>query len=193
MNKCNKEESMLQRLPRTNFIMKDDGPVEMSSKKPISRYRTIVSTKKQSRDPRFLPKVGHFNPSVFNQSYGFINELQDSELTHLEKEKLKTKNKEMSESMEKLIQTMKSRKEARLNASKAQEIKRSWKKEEMQKVSQGKKPFYLKKNELKKMELIQKYKSLKDSGEKAVDRYLEKKRKKKASKEKLGMPKTRRL
>lgn len=173
--------------------MKDDGPIEMSSKKPISRFRTIISSKKQSRDPRFLPKTGNFNPSVFNQSYGFIHDLQDSELKLLEKEKLKAKNKDISESMSKLIQSLKSKKEARINASKSQEIKRIWKKEEMQRVSQGKKPFYLKKTQVKKMELIEKYKSLKASGDKAVDKYLEKKRKKKASKEKLGMPKTRRI
>jgi ribosomal RNA-processing protein 36 len=167
--------------------MKNDAPLEVSSKKPVSRFRIIASTKKQSRDPRFISKVGHFNPSVFNQSYGFINDLQDSELKQLEKEKSK------SEAVEKLIQSMKSRKEARLNALKVQEIKKSWKKQEEQKVSQGKKPYYLKKNELKKMELIEKYNSIKESGEKAVDRYLEKKRKKKASKEKLRMPKSRRL
>lgn len=172
--------------------MKHDGPLEITSKKPISRYRTVTSSKKQSRDPRFL-NVGHFNPSVFNQSYGFIHDLQESELKQLEKIKSKTTDKQLSESMEKLYQSMKSRKEARTNASKAQEIKRLWKKEEMQRVSKGKKPFYLKKNEVKKMELVEKFKSLQNSGEKALDKYLEKKRKKKASKEKLGMPKTRRL
>ena len=170
-----------------------DAPIEISSKKPVSRFREIISLKKQSKDPRFSSKAGNFNQSVFTQSYGFIHDLQDSELAQLEKEKVKLKNSNLLEPVNKLIQSIKSKKEARINASKSMQVKRSWKKDEMERVSQGKKPFYLKKNKLKEMELIQKYKSLKDSGEKTLEKYLEKKKKRKASKEKLGMPKTRRL
>ena len=169
-----------------------DGPIELSSKRPVSRFRQVLTSKRQSRDPRFSSKSGSLNPSVYSQSYGFISNLQDSELKELEKAKSKTKVQSEAESISKLIQSIKSRKEAKINASASQEIKRSWKKQEMERVSQGKKPFYLKKTKLKEMELIQKYKSLKESGDKVLEKYMEKKRKKKASKEKLGMPKARR-
>ncbi len=70
-------------------------------------------------------------------------------------------------------------------------VKREWKKQEMEQVKQGKKPFYLKESEFKKLELVSKFNQLKDKNI-SMDKFLEKRRKKNAAKDHRGMPYKRR-
>ncbi|CAB4031946.1 ribosomal RNA processing 36 homolog, partial [Paramuricea clavata] len=60
---------------------------------------------------------------------------------------------------------------------------------ELSLIKQGKRPFYLKKSERKKLELAEKYKTLK--GSKKLDQYMNKKRKKNAMKQRKRLPKER--
>ena len=60
---------------------------------------------------------------------------------------------------------------------------------ELARVQQGKTPFYLKKGEFKKLELVKKFKQLQGQD---VDKLLEKKRKRNASKQHTRLPKSRR-
>lgn len=76
-----------------------------------------------------------------------------------------------------------------------QEIKRDHKRKEKELVLKGKNPFFLKKSDQKKLELIDKFKHLSESP-KALARAMEKRRKRNSAKEKskiLGGPKRRRL
>jgi ribosomal RNA-processing protein 36 len=57
-------------------------------------------------------------------------------------------------------------------------------------VKDGKKPFYLKKSEQRRLELVAKYEELKGSGK--LEKYLEKRRKKNAAKDHRYLPSTRR-
>jgi hypothetical protein len=57
-------------------------------------------------------------------------------------------------------------------------------------VAQGKSPFYLKKSELRKRELMQRYTELKSSGK--LDKYMEKRRKRNAAKDHRYVPSKRR-
>ncbi len=56
--------------------------------------------------------------------------------------------------------------------------------------SQGKAPYYLKKSEKRKLELLERYKELSSAGK--VDQYLEKRRKRNAAKDHKLVPSTRR-
>ena len=53
-------------------------------------------------------------------------------------------------------------------------------------VAAGKKPFYLKKSEKRKRELVAKYEELKASGQ--LDKYMEKRRRKNASTDHKWLP-----
>jgi len=57
---------------------------------------------------------------------------------------------------------------------------------EREAVKKGKKPFYLKKSEQKKEELVEKYQELKTSGK--LDKFLEKRRKKNSAKDHRYVP-----
>ena len=61
---------------------------------------------------------------------------------------------------------------------------------ERQAVEAGKKPFYLKKSEQRKLELLAKYRELKERG--GLDKFMEKRRKKNAAKDHRYVPSQRR-
>ena len=66
-----------------------------------------------------------------------------------------------------------------------QEVIREHRRKEKDAVEKGKRPFYLKKGEQRKLALVKRFEGL---GEKKVERVIEKRRKKKAAREKKGMP-----
>ena len=72
------------------------------------------------------------------------------------------------------------------------EVVRRHRAQEKELIKQGKKPFFLKKAEQKKLALVERYAGLKDK-DKQLERVMERKRKKKASKERKNMPAERRL
>ena len=149
-------------------------PVEMTSKRPVSRKRKIVDTNpvvslyplfyasrlptpKQSRDPRFISLSGELRPDTFQSNYSFLNGLHKSELDAL-KVSLKTAKKLLSNSsrelqeerraeVERLERAVK-RAESAVNKDYSEKIERealdSIKKEEKEKRRQGKKNWYMK-------------------------------------------------
>jgi ribosomal RNA-processing protein 36 len=88
---------------------------------------------------------GKFNEDLYNRSYGFIRDYQESEIETLRKDITKEKNEEKKYQLQNIL----SRMQSRLNAQKLKEhresIKRSVKKKELELVKEGKKPFFLKK------------------------------------------------
>ncbi|ORX63863.1 DUF947-domain-containing protein [Anaeromyces robustus] len=164
-------------------------PMEISSKKPVSRYREVVEVKKKkSRDPRFDNLSGKYNEDLFKKSYKFLSEMEENEMNMIQEKIKKTKNSLEKEKLNRVYQSLKSKKQTEKEKERRQAIKREWRKKEMQRVKEGKKPFYLKKADLKRMELIDKYKNTKS---KSIDKILEKRRKRNASKEHKLMPRRR--
>jgi len=164
-------------------------PMEISSKKPVSRYREVIEVKKKkSRDPRFDNLSGKYNEDLFKKSYKFLSEMEDNEMNMIQEKIKKTKNPLEKEKLTRVYQSLKSKKETEKDKERRQAIKREWRKKEMQRVKEGKKPYFLKKADLKRMELIDKYKNTKS---KSIDKILEKRRKKNASKEHKLMPRKR--
>jgi ribosomal RNA-processing protein 36 len=148
-------------------------PVEVSSKKPVGRKRKIVDTQTGARDPRFDPLCGHFNEDLFRRSYMFLGEKQLEELEILKQELKKCKDQERKLQLQQTIHSIQSRVDAQKQKNKRVEIKRKVQKIEKARVEQGKKPFHLKQKDLKTLELVDKYKEIKD-----VDKFLESKRQK---------------
>ncbi|KAK3749469.1 hypothetical protein QZH41_013440, partial [Actinostola sp. cb2023] len=107
----------------------------------------------------------------------------------IEKQLKKTTNKERKETLQKLLKRIDYDDKMKKVKDKRTEEKRIRKKAELELIKQGKRPYYLKKSEQKKLELAETYKKLKSSGK--LQNYLSKRRKKTASKDRKHIPQRR--
>ena len=159
-------------------------PAEVSARKPVSQFKKIFEDEPKPKrvDPRFSNIVGHFNQGLYDASYGFLGDLKQKEEKGLRSEarRLRTAKKphalEKKEEVHQQLQEYKYERtnKARHDAERAQV--REWRRSEREKVSAGKKPFFLKKSAQKEELLKQKFTALKKSGK--LDTYLQKQRKK---------------
>ena len=165
-------------------------PQALSSKHAVTRHRSVISTPKiQARDPRFDPLTGPLDPNRIKQTYSFLKSYHEAEIAQLKSAlrapKLPAAEKEQLQSA---LKRMESRKQAEERKEAQQKVVREHRKAEKEKVKEGKKPFFLKKGELKKRMLEEKLDGL---GERKRERVLEKRTKRKAQKEKRAMPERR--
>lgn len=173
------------------------GPTAQSTKVPVSRKRTILepSPAYKSRDPRFDPAVmgSHLSTSVdtANKNYSFLGSYRDSELSTLRSELKKTKNEDLKERLKRQVMAMENRKRAADAKDLERDIIRKHRQREKELIKEGKKskPYFLKRSDVKKEALTEKFTSM---GAKQRDKALRKKRKKLAGKELKAMPRQRR-
>ncbi|KAJ3160711.1 hypothetical protein HDU86_000470 [Geranomyces michiganensis] len=182
----NKSGTLVRPAKRANKNM----PLEVTSKRAVTRKRDVVELpKNKSRDPRFDPLAGKLNEGLFDSSYGFLRDYEQSEMEMLKKQIVTEKDPEVKAQMQETLTSMTSRMQARKTKDKRKALLKDWKKKEAALVQQGKKPWQLKSSDIKKMELVEKYKSMKG---KDVEKLLEKRRKKNATKERRFLPYARR-
>lgn len=163
-------------------------PVEMSSKKPVSRFREVIQAPKRVvRDPRFESLCGNYEESKFKTSYKFLyDEELPAEKKRLQELLQKGKAGAASEETQKHINWIDTQlKEEQLRRKRSQKSSEH-KQKEREAVKQGKKPFYTKKSDARKQELLAKYEELKASGK--LEAYLAKRRRKNAAKDHRYMP-----
>lgn len=164
-------------------------PMEMTSKKPVPRFREVIQApKREVRDPRFESLCGNFDESRFKKAYSFLyDEDLPAERQRISKELAKGGGveedlEEKKKRLEWIDKELKKEQQRRKHAETAAQHGSK----EKEAVKQGKKPFYPKKSELKKEELVGKYQELKASGK--LDKFLEKRRKKNAAKDHRYVP-----
>lgn len=164
-------------------------PMEASAKKPVGRFREVVQApKKVVRDPRFETLCGKLDVDGFRKRYDFLFE----QTLPAEKEELKKQLKKTNDPN--AVDELKNRlawvdKQLKLESSAKSNdaaILAQHKKKEKEAAKHGKRPFYLKKSEIRKQRLVEKYNSLKASGK--LESYIEKRRRKNASKDHKYMP-----
>ncbi|KAL8734940.1 MAG: hypothetical protein Q9166_001292 [cf. Caloplaca sp. 2 TL-2023] len=166
-------------------------PAEMSSKKAVSRKREVVPTMKRDiRDPRFEPVTGPLDEQKAKKNYNFLNEYRDSEMTDLKTQIRQNKDTSAKEKLKRSLLSMESRKKAQQMKDQEQEIRRAHRAKEKKMVKQGKRPFFLKKGEQKKLALLQRFQGIKG---KRLDKVIERRRKKNTQKERRDMPQERRV
>ena len=176
---------------RRHLRLTKHAPAEISSKKAVSRKRSVVPVpKRETRDPRFESALGPINEQKVKSNYAFLDEYRDREWKTLKAELKKTKNKEEREELKGDILRRESRKKAQEQKDAEQEVLRRHRKEERAKIEGGKAPFYLKSAAVKKEALVDRFKKMK---RKEVDKVVERRRKKKAGREKKSMPRLRRF
>jgi ribosomal RNA-processing protein 36 len=145
--------------------------------------------KLQSRDPRFDSMSGYVDEGKIRKAYDFLDGYREDEMKELREKIKKTRDEGEKEGLKRTLESMESRKKAQMRKDKAQEVLDRHRKEEKELVKQGKKPFYLKKQELGKRVLVEQYKGMKG---KQLDHVIERRRKKVEGKEKKKMPWARR-
>ncbi|OTB19025.1 hypothetical protein K445DRAFT_38581, partial [Daldinia sp. EC12] len=167
-------------------------PTEQSSKRQVTRRREVVSSNKPvARDPRFSAAVQGrpIDEERLRRAYGFLDEYRDSEMAQLREAAKKTKDAAAKEELKRALASMEGKKKARQACEAERKLLEEHRRREKELVKQGKKPFYLKRSEQKKKLLVDRFASLKG---KQVDRVIERRRKKLASKERREMPMARR-
>ncbi|XP_058781768.1 uncharacterized protein LOC131655995 [Vicia villosa] len=179
-----KKSGEAKKLKRAN----KNRPMEASSKKPVPAFRDVIQApKKVVRDPRFESLCGTLDPDGFRKRYNFLYEKDlPAERQALKMEMKKQKDPERKSEIEERILWVD--KQLKSDSSKNVEtnILAKHKKKEREAAKQGKRPFYLKKSEIRKQRLIEKYEDLKTSGK--LESYIEKKRKRNAAKDHKLMP-----
>lgn len=191
-----------------NFERKDKTqPIEISSKKLDSRFNfrrcqpsndlNQLKKAKAFYDPRFESKCGQFLVDKFEQNYSFLTDVKRTELESLKKKLKKAKNDDTKEKLRFLIQRLnnqinadmerdkvklmnKNIKEKVVNAKKFH-IDQKQSNDNFKNSNDDKKPVFVNKSILKRTRLVEKYKQLKQNGK--LNKYLEKKRKKLATKD----------
>ncbi len=167
----------------------------------------IGQNRYKPRDPRHQSLSGHFDQNVFEERYEFLEKIQDDEIEKL-KERCKAwkmtgkqgqrKRKKLGltsgdtdevndqAELNRLIQERAARSNAKIQTA----AKRTVKKKLKEDVASGKKgAYYLKKRELKTMELEAKFEELKKiGGDKKVNEAIARRRKKKMGKDSSLMP-----
>ncbi len=167
----------------------------------------IGANKYKPRDPRYQTLSGHFDQNVFGKRYEFLEKIQDDEIETLrqkckawktsgrkgqrmrKKLGLTSGNSSMDDDqaeLNRLLQERASRSDANIRTA----AKRAVKKRLRDEVASGKKSaFYLKKRDMKKMELEAKFEELKRiGGDKKVNEIIAKRRKKKMVRDSSVMP-----
>ena len=126
-------------------------PLELSSRKPVSRLRQVIELPSKSarfRDPRFDDLTGEFKEDQFHKNFAFLDEYRADELKQLKSKLVKEKDPDIRFKLKRSIQQLESKQQSNMEKQRQQELKRRLRKEEEERVSKGKKPFYIKKSRL---------------------------------------------
>ncbi|KAL4188195.1 hypothetical protein AMTRI_Chr09g42880 [Amborella trichopoda] len=163
-------------------------PMEISCKKPVGRFRQVVQgPKKVVRDPRFESLCGTLDENGFRKRYNFLFEVElPQEREKLQKVLKKTKDPSAAGEIKKHISWID--RQLKVVSTKRSHVEKltEHKKKEREAAKQGKRPFYLKKSELRKQMLVEKYDDLKVAGK--LEAFMAKKRRRNASKDHRYVP-----
>ncbi|KAI9445002.1 hypothetical protein H4582DRAFT_1845149 [Lactarius indigo] len=190
---CTKEQA------RVRFTL----PTEVTSKRPVSRRRTVVEVQKMDvRDPRFSRLSGNFDATQFRSHYNFLSDMRQGELKTL-RENLKRARKLLASSprdlrpereaeVERLALAVK-RGESSVNKDKREKIEQealgAIAKEERDKRREGKKAYWLKNAEKKKLLVKARYDAVAaEGGKRAVKKIVQRKRRKLSQNETKSRP-----
>mmetsp|Transcript_436 Transcript_436/g.796 ORF Transcript_436/g.796 Transcript_436/m.796 type:complete len:186 (+) Transcript_436:2107-2664(+) len=175
------------------------GPIEVRSDTPVrfvGRRGGVGSEadggerrRRRGYDPRFEEACGVLNPEGFRKSYGFLEELREAELGRARLAVKRERNQARKEELALELQREEDREAERKRRVAVGDMKRAVKREEREKVRGGKKPYFRKRSEWKELELRAKYEQLKTTG--GVTKYLERRRKKVAAKDRKLIPRAR--
>lgn len=169
-------------------------PTAMPANRAVGRHREVVPIHKiKSRDPRFDVTSGKLDYNAVNARYSFIDGYQADELTSIRKA-LKDPKAKLTEQQRETLKRKAVSLESKIAAAKAKQredkVRQEHRRNERQAVAEGKTPYYLKKSEVRKQALVDRFESMKS---RQKDKVIQRRRKKLAAKERRNMPMDRRM
>lgn len=145
----------------------------------------------KSRDPRFEgDAMGDEERAEFRRRYAFIDKMQSEELKELKKSIGKEKDEERRERLYLAKNMMESRIRAEHDMDLRREVRTEHNRQQRERAEQGKPTYFLKDHDLERRVQTKKFEELQKKG--AVDKYLSKKRRRQASKDRKAAPLKRR-
>lgn len=143
--------------------------------------------RQKSRDPRFEGEaLTDEERAQFRLRYGFIDDMQRGELSELKKAIRKEKDEEEAEKLKYARSVMESRLRSEHEMDLRRQVKSEHSKEQRKRVEQGLSSYFLKDQDIERRIKEKRFEEIQKQGN--VDRYLAKKRKRQASKEKKSTP-----
>lgn len=167
-------------------------PTEQSSKRAVTRKRPAIevsSNPYHARDPRFSAISGTVNDEAMRRNYSFLDEYRDKEIAELKEVIKKVKDLNEKERLQRQVMAMENQARANRERERQRKVIQEHKKQERELVKEGKKPFFLKQNEVKKRVLVDKFENMKG---KEREKAMKRKRTKESQREKRKMPNPRR-
>ncbi|KAK3671085.1 rRNA biogenesis protein rrp36 [Recurvomyces mirabilis] len=167
-------------------------PAEQTSRHQVTRKRNVIEVPKRAiRDPRFDAFNNHsLHPGNSEKAYGFLDDYQKDEIAELRTAMKKSQSEDDKVALRRKINSMENKLKAKATREREQDVVRAHRKEEREKVEQGKTPYHLKKKEIKERALVEKFKGMKG---KEREKVMDKRRLKESQKEKKRMPGARRV
>jgi len=168
-------------------------PIELSSKRrPKKRDQVPVHMRGRRKivDPRFNEQFGEYNSKEFRQSYHFITDMRRQELKELKKQLKASEDPTEKMKLKTVISRLKSQVKNVDDLDRVEKISKDIQEKSEKLANDGESTPYITKEVRKVMKLATTYTDLKNTGR--IDAYLNKKRKRLASKKKKQMP-TRRV
>lgn len=172
---------------------KKNHPREISSRRPVPVGREqclgITTADDSSRsvkygfDPRFEEHCGELREDHVERNYAFVNGLREKRrsVLHGKAEKGKADEDEIAE-----LRRMDNEDERRKRLLRRRKVLKEFRAQEKEAVKQGKQPYFLKEKDVRKLEMEEKFKELKEIG--GVKKYIMKRRKRLASKDRKLLP-----
>lgn len=161
-------------------------PREQSAKHQVPVYREVFQVKKKvHQDPRFSAWAGDFDERVFRETYSFVQDIKAKEREELAEMVRTEKDPSRRKTLKGLLQKMQNQEASEKLKTKKVELEKQYHQFLVGHKGDSK-PLYLNKTEKRKIELAERFKELKKAGK--LEKYLEKKRKKNARKERKLLP-----
>ena len=151
-----------------------NAPQEVSSKIRVGiipAHARAAARERKGRDPRFDRLSGKLSEDLFEKSYAWMNAVAERDAKELRAVASKEKDAESRAAL--LMQASQIEQKLKQGAKKSEEtkLKRARKKAMMEVASSTGKAFWLKKRELRQIDIARKYETLKAKGKGAVDDY----------------------
>nr|CAG4650509.1 EOG090X0E8U [Sida crystallina] len=162
-------------------------PREMSSKsRKIEAKVAIQVPKVFHNDPRFDALCGEFHERKFHKNYEFVYKMKVKEVTKLKEELKEETNPKRVEKIKYLIQRMEN--QIRAEQKRKEEEEKQFEERQLQidAMNQGISPYFASKTAQKEKTLKEKFNRLKDEGK--LERYMAKRRKHNAQRDRKHMP-----
>lgn len=165
-----------------------NAPEELTSKRQVKSGVIVTSlpsfnVERKRRDPRFDPLCGDYDPNHFHAHYGWMTDEKQKEMQEWQRELKSGKRQKRAlteEEREELHDNIQRAKQSLAQTTRdkgEQGLLREWKHNERLAQKDGKKPFFLKESEKKKLALASRYLELKEN-KGALQKFMEKKTKK---------------